>query len=249
MVENKTETYWDDPSRDFRQRYQLPEHYLWDPYALPAINYEGYIRIALSLLPSPQASVLDVGCGDGWVTNRMIKRGYQTVGIDYSDRAISFARLMVPEAEFHTGDIRDLDMQQKWLEKFDAALFVEVLEHIPPQYHLQLVSGINKCLKRNGTLVLTVPSVNRALNPWHYKHFTQQEGVDLLETTGFKVVNIVNQQESTFWRSKQLWRFLKNPIYDIRLTRIFMSRLLLRKYNIAKSPNKAERFIYQAEKI
>jgi len=79
---------WDDPSRDFRQRYQVPEHFLWDPYELKSIDYEGYLSVAFSLLPPPPLSVLDVGCGDGWVAAKAIQQGYNVTGIDYSERAI-----------------------------------------------------------------------------------------------------------------------------------------------------------------
>ena len=240
---------WDDPTRDFRQRYQVPEHFIWDQYDLQAINYDGYVSIALSLLPSLPCSVIDVGCGDGWVARRIVERGYSVFGIDYSERAIGFARILVPTVHFEAGDIRTLADHTEWHNRFESAFHIEVIEHIPPEYHQSVLSGIRDCLVPGGTLIMTVPSINVPLNPWHYKHFSRDEGGDLLRQSGFEVQTVVNQQVLTPLNSSFFWRLLSNKIYDFRAARNVVGKILLKNYNTTDDPRRAGRYIYKAIKI
>ncbi|HXF63693.1 MAG TPA: class I SAM-dependent methyltransferase, partial [Caldilineaceae bacterium] len=161
------EHFWDDPNRDFRQRYLLPEQFVWNINSLPRIDFDGYTSVVLDLLPPPPAVILDAGCGPGLGTKLLVERGYKVTGIDYSERGIGFARLMVPQAEFVHTDVRQLESQQQLHGQFDAAIHVEVIEHIPPEYHTQVLTGIRYTLRPAGSLVLTVPSVNMPLNKWH----------------------------------------------------------------------------------
>ena len=241
--------FWDDPSRDFRQRYQVPEHFLWDPYDLKTVDYEGYVEIALGLLPKPPCLVLDVGCGDGWVARKATKRGYTVTGVDYSERAIGFARLMVPEAQFHVGDVRALANNSDWKDRFEAALCIEVIEHIPVEYHVSVLLAIRYCLVAGGTLVLTVPSIYVPLNRWHYKHFTVEEGAQLLRQGGFEVQGIVNQHVLTPLSSPFLWRLLRNRFYDFRAARVILKSVLSKRFSTTDNPRRAGRYIYQAVKV
>src|SRR5689334_17377984 len=45
-----------------------------------------------SLLPRPPARVLDCGCGTGWLSYFLARRGYDVVGTDLSEDAIALAR-------------------------------------------------------------------------------------------------------------------------------------------------------------
>src|SRR3954471_11699398 len=44
-----------------------------------------------SLLPAPPARVLDCGCGTGWLSYFLARRGYEVVGTDVSDAPIRLA--------------------------------------------------------------------------------------------------------------------------------------------------------------
>lgn len=240
--------YWDDPLQDYRQRYQVPEHFLWDPYDLKSIDYAGYLQVVFELLSKPPCLVLDVGCGDGWVAQEAIKRSYSVTGIDYSDRAIGFAKLMVPKADFFAGDVRALSDRADWQDRFNAALLIEVLEHIPPEYHEDVLVGIGSCVKPQGMLVMTLPSTNIAINPWHYKHFAVEEGIDLLRKGGFEVSSVVNQHIITLLSSSLLWRLLHNKHYDLRFVRRVLRKIFMQKLNTTNDPNRAARYVYQAVK-
>jgi SAM-dependent methyltransferase len=51
--------------------------------------------------------VLELGCGTGRDTSTLAAAGVHVVGLDQSKEAIERARVTVPDAEFHVGDIRD----------------------------------------------------------------------------------------------------------------------------------------------
>jgi 2-polyprenyl-3-methyl-5-hydroxy-6-metoxy-1,4-benzoquinol methylase len=239
----------DDPKRDFRRRYRLPEHFLWDPNELPAISYEGYVSSALGLLPNPPCSVLDVGCGDGWVAAKLVERGYAVTGIDYSERAIAFARIIVPKAQFHLIDIRELGHASDYHHRFDAVCCIEVLEHVPPAYHDEVLRGIKYSLKPEGLLVIAVPSVYRRLNRWHYKHFERSELEDMLRHSGFRVTKTLNQFRLCWITSSKFWRLVKNRFYDITLMRKWLRRFILNHYNLTEHQSQAGRYIVQAVKV
>ncbi|MHB1035275.1 MAG: class I SAM-dependent methyltransferase [Pirellulales bacterium] len=244
--------YVDDPARDFREQYDLPYHFIWERHFrhhLACVDYTGYVRAALDLLPPPPAEVLDVGCGDGCLARKATDRGYCVVGVDYSERAVGFARLMVPEGEFHVEDIRDLGQRKQFRERFGAAYCVEVLEHLPPEYQLHSLRQIHECLKKSGCLVLTVPSVYMPVTDLHYKHFRLEEIVELLRQAGFEVRAHVNQGTVTFLKSRRFWRFVYNRYYDLRRVRVALAEMLLRKYNVTDNPERARRYIVQAVKV
>ena len=56
----------------------------------------------------PLGTVLDVPCGDGRLTARLVEAGYDVTGIDVSPHALELARARGLEARFVEGDLRAL---------------------------------------------------------------------------------------------------------------------------------------------
>lgn len=52
--------------------------------------------------------VLELGCGSGRDTRTLVQAGFKVIGIDLSPDEIERARRVVPEAQFHIGDLREL---------------------------------------------------------------------------------------------------------------------------------------------
>lgn len=242
------EQVWDDPSKDFRQRYALPEQFIWDEAEFARIDFDGYVQAALSLLPQPPTRVVDVGCGPGLGSQILTERGYEVTGIDYSERAIGFARVLVPAAQMLHHDIRHLSDLTRLHGQFHAAYCIEVIEHVPLQFQHMVLSGIYDLLRESGILVISVPSPRMPLNRWHYKHFTIGEIGELLNSSGFKVETTVFQHRMTILSSSLLWRLMKNKYYDLRFVRRAVRRLFLEAYNTTQEADHAGRFILRAVK-
>ncbi|PYK30785.1 MAG: hypothetical protein DME57_05890 [Verrucomicrobia bacterium] len=57
---------------------------------------------------SPQMSILDVGCGPGYVSAAAAERGATPVGLDFSAEMIAIAQKKFPGIEFGQGDAQHL---------------------------------------------------------------------------------------------------------------------------------------------
>lgn len=137
-------------------------------------EYLSYLtRIADVLAQRQWTSLLDVGCGDGRLVSHLGQRfeGRRLTGLDYSQRAITLARAMVPEADFLAADVTKAGLFE---DRFDCATCIETIEHIEPSFLPQFVSGIRQHLKPGATLVVTVPSTNVPVTDKHYQHFTPE---------------------------------------------------------------------------
>ena len=150
--------------RTFSQTRALPWGY----------QYISYIYFILSKIEKLQFnSLLDVGCGDGKFLVEVSKvfPSIKLVGVDFSERAIGYAKAFNPNIEFLCGDITDPSLID---EKFHIVTIIETLEHISPTELPKFVKGLHNCLKDDGTLVLTVPSTNSPLRGKHFQHFSDE---------------------------------------------------------------------------
>ena len=248
IEETKQIALWDNPEKDYRQRYHLPDQFLWDEATLARIDFDGYMSTAMNLLPKPPAKILEAGCGPGLGARLLVENGFQVVGVDYNQRGIAFAQILVPEANFIHHDLRLLGELEELRASFDAVTIIEVIEHIPPEFHTILLKGIHNVLSSQGTLVLSVPSARMPLNKWDYKHFTVQEIIGLIEEAGFQAKEVLYQHRLHWLFSGITWRFLTNQYYDLRFARSILRNLFFKRFNTTKNPNHAGRYIIRAEK-
>ena len=106
----------------------------------------------LSLLQScafDSPRILEIGCGNGWLAEKLIKLGPVT-GVDIADSAIEEARKRVPLGTFFAGDALSLNLPS---EAFDAVLTLETFSHVPSQP--LFVEMMARVLSKNGVLILT----------------------------------------------------------------------------------------------
>lgn len=98
--------------------------------------------------------VLDLGCGNGSLSQKIAKKGYEVVGVEDSASGILFARQSVPECCFIQASIYNLPYAEL-KSSFDVVVAVEVIEHL--LYPRELLRAAKKCLKPSGKLILTTP--------------------------------------------------------------------------------------------
>jgi len=87
------------------------------------------------------------------------------VGIDFSERAILFAKAFNygNGSEFICGDVNDIK------GNYDVITMIETLEHIPDDQINDVVHSVHNLLPQNGRLVISVPTTNNPLNSKHYR--------------------------------------------------------------------------------
>lgn len=117
-------------------------------------------------------SVLDVGCGDGRLLLEIRKQfpRHRLVGVDYSERVLSFAQAFSfgKDIDFKCGDINAMDT----LGSFSLITLIEVCEHIPPADLPVFLKSCFEHLAPHGTMLITVPSDITKPTHKHYQHFS-----------------------------------------------------------------------------
>lgn len=160
----------------------------WDP--------EGYARhagfvplLGQSLIewlqPQPGERVLDLGCGDGVLTQELLARGCRVVGVDSSPRQVEAARRRGIDAVVCDGESLPFDHQ------FDAVFSNAALHWM--RRPDQVLAGIARALKPGGRFIAefggagNVGAICRALkdalktrgysfdhlNPWYFPTATE----------------------------------------------------------------------------
>ena len=89
------------------------------------------IAATVEMVPAGVNSLLDVGCGDGRVTNRLAEQVPRVVGVDASAAALRYV-----DGETHQGPVDRLDFPDG---AFDLVSCLEVIEHLPE-------AGFEACL-------------------------------------------------------------------------------------------------------
>ncbi|HHV72321.1 MAG TPA: class I SAM-dependent methyltransferase [Clostridia bacterium] len=144
----------------------------------------------INLIPAGVESILDVGCGDGVITNRLAKIFPRVVGVDLSASALKQVKAETVRAGADRLPFSD--------NSFDLVLLSEVIEHLP-------VSIYENCLREGARvakeyIVVTVPYREYLLQRFvrcpscfctyhryrHVRSFDLEDLVDLFP--GFRVV-------------------------------------------------------------
>ncbi|MBE9166977.1 class I SAM-dependent methyltransferase [Pleurocapsales cyanobacterium LEGE 06147] len=98
--------------------------------------------------------ILDLGCGNGSFSYLIAQQGYEVIGIEQSESGIKFARQNFPDCHFIQGSIYE-GIPAELENSFDIVISAEVIEHL--YYPRELVKYARKCLKPNGSLIITTP--------------------------------------------------------------------------------------------
>lgn len=107
---------------------------------------------ALSYFPPPPFKLLDVGCGTGVLSQLLVEKGYDVIGIDISENAINKCKSKGLNAY-------QQDLSAKLIfrdEEFDGILMSEVIEHIADTFFV--LHELNRVLKTGGVFILTTPN-------------------------------------------------------------------------------------------
>jgi SAM-dependent methyltransferase len=107
---------------------------------------------------SPGAKVVDLGCGEGYLTYALRREGIQCVGVDVSATVVERARRRFGQDDwFHTVD----ELADKGTQEADLVIAAELLEHVA--HPVDLVNDAVAMLKQGGTVLMTTP--NRDASP------------------------------------------------------------------------------------
>lgn len=112
--------------------------------------------------------VLDIGCGDGALTYRVIKKGADVIGIDNSKEGIGLAKEIFEKkktsAKFILTSAYQIPIDDN---SIDCVVCSDVIEHLAEPE--KMLSEIQRVLRTQGKLVLTTPYRFGEI-PWDKNH-------------------------------------------------------------------------------
>lgn len=142
---------------------------------------------------APGSRVLDAGCGTGVPTaKQLVDAGHEVLGLDISEAMLDIARRSVPEAEFRSLDLADV---QSELGTFDAVVAFFALLMLPRAEISDVLARLRAVLRPGGYFMLSMVEadlddvpINFLGSPVWVTGYLRDELRDVVEKAGFEVL-------------------------------------------------------------
>ena len=108
----------------------------------------------ISKVQKTAESILDVGCGNGWVAKKFLSKGKLVLSLDVSAVNPSKAKELYP-SEKHFGVVADSFQLPINENSFDCVIASEIIEHVvdPKEF----IKELFRVVKKGGRLIITTP--------------------------------------------------------------------------------------------
>jgi SAM-dependent methyltransferase len=133
---------------------------------------EGLCRIVSCHHPSARR-ILDLGCGVGRHTGRLLLRGYEVIGLDISAPVLEVARSTYPSGIFVLGDFRDFSLRAR----FDVVVIMwTTFNYLGRESEVRsFYASARRHLLRGGILVIDVANYQSAVPRDNYNRVTESD--------------------------------------------------------------------------
>lgn len=173
---------------------------------------------------SPQAAILDIGCGVGQFLYYLYHCGYRHItGIDLSEKQIQLARDMQPDLDFRCVAEPSAFLKDHQ-EHFDVIVLNDLIEHLELETLLSLLKGLFLALKPNGRVIIkTINAAYPLGNSARYQDLTHRMSfhekslTQLLRHCGFTSIQCFQEEIGIY-----------NPLFAIKKAVVNTVRLLLK---------------------
>lgn len=106
---------------------------------------------ALDLVdPRAGARVLELGCGTGGITGRLVRRGALVTAVDWSEPMLEIARQRAPQADFVRCELTEYQPQGE----FDIVLLAFVLHELEPQERARALAVATRAVSSTGRVAV-----------------------------------------------------------------------------------------------
>lgn len=141
-----------------------PKHKVWDEMwikrtieqELEACEMESPPRNLFLTLISKDSKIIDAGCGFGKWVIYLRQNGYDIIGIDNSEQAISKLKDYDKSIKIEIGDVLNINYPDN---SFDVYISMGVIEHFEDG-PIPALKEAFRVLKPNGLIFVSVPTVN-----------------------------------------------------------------------------------------
>ena len=185
----------------------------------------------------PGARVLDLGCGNGGVTLKLVAHGFSAVGVDLHPQALAQAALAVPTAHFYARDVAAVSGVVLPEPSFDAAVCQLLFSVVgDASDRAQALQNARALLAPRAQLYASFSGLSDDLNPeyaalyardasltgehgsyfsrdadgrvlYRTHHFSQSEIEALFQTAGLALTRLEARIEASSRRPEQRARF------------------------------------------
>lgn len=211
------------------EQYSLPYHWYISPSDYRGRKYFSYLKSCITQTKTngkkiSDSKILDAGCGDGRFIKLLLDAGAQSVdGLDYSEKALSFTRVFLPDVNLYVGDLTKYETLGD--KTYDVIYLVETLEHIPKEFVPSVIVNLKKMLNVGGLLIVTVPSILLPLQDKHYQHFSP-EIIEEYFKPHFTIQSIIGYANTKKFLFNLCYKIIDNRYWQIKkLTSHFNEKL------------------------
>jgi ubiquinone/menaquinone biosynthesis C-methylase UbiE len=183
-------------------------------------------------------SVLDIGCGEAYVTAGIARRARDTWGADIVD----LRRAHVPHFVAYDGVTLDLPDQ-----RFDVVVLAFVLHHVPNELKPRLVSEARRVCRR--TLLVIEDTPRTAFDRWTSNRHGESYRRKIGSTAGFGFYR-QDEWEQFFVReqlevceSRRLSRMCRDPLQPYARSFFVLRRLAEVHDHVRAAPHAAEQWV------
>ena len=146
--------------------------------------------------------ILDVGCGFGRDAHFFNKKKANVIGVDLCKPFLKRAEELVPGAQFLEMDMINLQFDPN---SFDGLWANASFLHIPRRQSTQTLSGFERVLKKNGTMLVSMyeKKYEEIVEAWidnkhnnkpkFYSFYTEQEIITRIKECGFNINKILRK--------------------------------------------------------
>jgi radical SAM superfamily enzyme YgiQ (UPF0313 family)/GT2 family glycosyltransferase/acetyltransferase-like isoleucine patch superfamily enzyme/ubiquinone/menaquinone biosynthesis C-methylase UbiE/glycosyltransferase involved in cell wall biosynthesis len=176
------------------KRHQAGESLLtkWNRYVDSTVNeysatsqWRGVDKLHQELfhhIPVPCKEILDLGCGDGWSTNELIRLGKNAVGITINPDEAEHA-LKTYGLNLHVQDMHDIQFPD---HSFDCIYCRESFEHCVAPFIA--MCEMNRVLRPNGYALINLPDTKWIREDSHFSVLTPAQMYEMSYKCRFKVI-------------------------------------------------------------
>ncbi len=153
-----------------------------------AIRYNKIIEFIKRFSPK-NPSILDIGCGDGLLTERISPEDYSFfLGLDFSNESIKIAsKKKLPKAEFLAADAVKFQPKQS----FDVIVFNEAFYYIHETEKQNVLDRMLKSLTKDGIIITSIYREGHGC--WEY--FKEDKRLKELDFT-----TVTTDEELCYWK-------------------------------------------------
>ena len=101
----------------------------------------------------PKSYVLDLGCGDGYITEYLNKQCLKAIGMDFSEEMIKLGKEKYPNIEFINDDILNIEKHFKE-NSLDGAIAIYSLYFIPREQLNDFLESLSRIMKKGAKLLI-----------------------------------------------------------------------------------------------